>query len=313
MAPRWKTLSHPAARILLWLLIAILGSTGALEFTATRGPLGAVQKVAVAYLTASEKKAFEAFAVARTIDAAVSVLKSTDLSIVVAQVAPLEVLQPVDDLSKEFSDVMVMSIVAVLLQEVVLLAAQTWALTLILPIGCVLMALAIPFARRPAVATRLAAIGRTIVILALFARFTIPFAGYIGNAITQKFLAADLDTNLTLINQSSGNLNQISTKAIAAQTPAPSPANPPAQTAPNPSIFGKWMSELQTLGTAAQTAISKSQALIPSQSAILAYMTSLPRQIVKVIAIFLIQTVLTPFLVAFFLHSILKNLVRPRQ
>ena len=96
----------------LLFLLALIGFSGGLETGATWGPFGGTQDDVTGYLNSSERKAVEAFAVARTINAAVSFLKSADLSAVVAQVAPLEVLEPVDDLAKQFSDVMVVSIVS---------------------------------------------------------------------------------------------------------------------------------------------------------------------------------------------------------
>lgn len=299
---------------LVWFLIAALGHWGGLDYAASRGPLGSIEKTAVSYLAGSETKAFEAFAVARTIDAAVSVLKSADLSIFVAQVAPMEALEPIDDLSKQFSDVMVLSLVAIMLQQVVLLIAQSWALSLVLPIGCVLLALGALLRGTPRLGIRLAGLGRAVIVLALFARFTVPFAGWIGNEITQKFIASDLDTNLSLMKSAGGNLDQISTSAAAsaAATPAPSP---PAQGGASPSLFGKWADGFQTLGTITQSVLARGEALakalLPNKAAIDAFMTSLPRQIVKLIAIFLVQTVLTPFLVGFFFYHVLRRIVGP--
>lgn len=131
--------------------VAILGYCGLLDLAVSRGPIGQVQSQVVAYLDRSERQAVEAFAAARTINAAVSVLKSADLSAVVAQVAPMEVLEPVDDLAKQFSDVMVVSIVAILLERLVLSVSQAWALTYGVPLGCAMIALSLALAGRECV------------------------------------------------------------------------------------------------------------------------------------------------------------------
>ena len=57
-------------------LLALLGYAGGLELAVSHGPAGSLQSSVTAYLDRSEKKAVEAFAIARTINAAVSLLKS---------------------------------------------------------------------------------------------------------------------------------------------------------------------------------------------------------------------------------------------
>jgi hypothetical protein len=122
--------------------------------------LGAVEQNVTAYLDRSETTAVEAFAVARAINAAVSLLKSADLSAVVAQIAPLQVLEPVDDLAKQFSDVMVVSIVAIQIQRLLLLVSRAWACAVVLPVGCVVLAASVFLPRRVHWRTRLVRLGR---------------------------------------------------------------------------------------------------------------------------------------------------------
>ena len=298
----------------VWLIAALLGFSGFFELVATRGPLGYVQNQAIAYLRVSETRAFEAFATARTIDAAVSVLKSVDFSMIVVQAEPMEALDPIDDLSKQFSDVMVLSLIVILAQQLILLIAHAWALTIALPIGCMLLALAGLLYRRAALSLHLAALGRNIVIIALFARFTIPIAGWVGNSITEKFLAGDLSANLQLMNASGGNLDRISKKIAYPpnQTTAPSPSSSD-QGGAQQSTIAKWMQELQSAKTMIANGTAAVQAMIPDRAAIDAFLTRLPNQIVRVIAIFLVQTIMTPFLVAFLFYSVLRSIIRPIQ
>jgi hypothetical protein len=258
-------------RPVLWLvLIAILGCSGLLELAVTQGPFAVVEDRVAGYLDRSETKAVEAFAAARTINAAVSVLKSTDLSAVVVQVAPMEVLEPVDDLAKQFSDVMAVSIAAILLQRLILMVSQAWALTIILPAGCALLAASVVASRRFATfSRRLAALGRSVVLLALFARFVVLAAGWAGDSITERFLAGDLNKAIATMNATGGNLDKGQALAGSAQS---------------------W---------------------VPDRSAIAAMVTGLPDQIVHAIEIFLVQTMITPCLVALFLYGVLRNLLRP--
>jgi len=309
----------------LLLVLAALGISGLLETAVTRGPVGYVQDDVVLYLARSEQTAVEAFAAARTINAAVSVLKSADLSAVVAQVAPMEVLEPVDDLAKQFSDVMVVSIVAILVERLVLVVSQAWALTVLLPIGCALLALSVLSRSSPLMRRRLSALGRGIIILALFARFVVLAAGWAGDGLTRRFLAHDLTTSIGAVTASSGRLNQITATAVpaTAQPPAQTPPQLPGQTgAPAQSMLDQLKGEvargLQSASNTTQAVIGKSEAMVnaarawvPDPAAINAMVVGLPDQIVKAMEIFLVQTILTPLLVALFFYAVLRGIMRP--
>jgi len=101
------------------------------------------------------------------------------------------VLEPVDDLAKQFSDVMVVSIISILVQRLLLAVSQAWALTVFFPVGCVMLALSFGRYRSATLAPRLASLGRSIVLLSLFARFAIIAAGQSVTAV-DRFLNAQL-------------------------------------------------------------------------------------------------------------------------
>ena len=310
-------------RIIGLVVVALLGCTGWLERAASSGPLGSVQDGVVAYLSSSETKAVEAFAVARAINATVSVLKSTDLSAVVAQVAPLEVLEPVDDLAKQFSDVMVVSIVAILVQRLILLVSQAWALSVLLPIGCLLLILSLESRYWPGLRPRLATLGRSVILLALFARFVVLAAGWAGESVTHRFLAGDLDATMNAMQAVGGNLTQISAQvappANDATTQGAPPAAPPdSNAAASPWVFGQLRAALHSTAAATQAMIDKGRRLIgtvggwvPDRAAIEAVVAALPGQMVKAIEIFLVQTILTPLAVAFILYGLARGAMRP--
>ena len=301
--------------VILLLLIAGLGYGGALEWAASHGPLGAVQHDVVAYLDKSEAKAVEAFAVARTINAAVSLLKSADLSAVVAQIAPLQVLEPVDDLAKQFSDVMVVSIVALQLQRLLLLMSRAWALSLGLPIGCVLLSLSAFLAQRTALSLRLATLGRGVIIVAIFARSVVPVAGLIGNGMTNEFLGGDLDRTMKVLSASGTHLSQITageTAPGAASAPSQGVVSPPpsAQT-----VIGQFENRVeQAFGTASKNSealMNSAGAWIPDKAAISTFVADVPEQIVRAIEIFLVQTLLTPLIVGLAVYGVLRGAMRP--
>ncbi len=269
------------------ILVGILGVTGMLELAASNGPLGRFQDRTIAYLDTAQRKATEAFAAGRAINAAASILKSTEVSPIVVKIAPMEVLEPVDDLAKQFSDIMAISIGALLLQRLVLSVSEAWALGLLLPAGCVLMLVGLHTGRWPGLGLRVSALGRSVILLALFARFVIPIAGWVGDEVTDRFLAHDLNDAVSTMNASHGNL--------AGATASNQPATEAAPTS-------LWES------------IEAARSWIPDRAqteAIVKALESVPDQIVKAIEIFLVQTILTPLTIGLLFYSALRSLVRP--
>ena len=253
--------------------LGFLGLVGGLELAASHGPLGQLQDETVAYLDKAERKATEAFAAGRAINAAASILKSTEVSPIVVKIAPMEVLEPVDDLAKQFSDIMAVSIAALLLQRLVLSISEAWALGILLP-----------------------ALGRSVVLLALFVRFVIPIAGWVGDELTEQFLARDLNEAVSTMNASHGSL---------AATPDANAQ--PAAAAPARSVPTSWW---EALGRRSEAAGS----WLPDRAgttAIVTALESVPDQIIKAIEIFLVQTILTPLTVGLLFYYALRSLVRP--
>jgi hypothetical protein len=289
-----------------WLLIAALGLSGVLEFGTTHGPLGSAGRAADAYLAQAETKAVEAFAVARTINAAVSFLKSADLSAVFAQVAPLQVLEPLDDLAKQFSDVMVISIVAIQLQRLFLRVSQAWALGIVLPAGCVLIAASLAAARVPALRLRLSALGRTLVVIALCARFVVVAAAMVGDGLTTEFLAGDLNATMERIDASGGHLDRLT---LTAGTPSAGAA-PQTQSAP-PSLMDRLADDARKAVGNGASLVSGVHSWIPDRASINAFVVDLPGQIVRAISIFLLQTILTPLCVSLLLFALLRSTLQP--
>jgi hypothetical protein len=66
---------------------------------------------------------------------------------------------------------------------------------------------------------RLAALGRGVILVALFARCVVLVAGWVGDGVTQQFLAADLERSMDVVSGAGGRLGQITAKA-APQAPA---------------------------------------------------------------------------------------------
>jgi hypothetical protein len=301
-----------------WLLLfAVLGVSGVLEWSATHGPLGTVEQKVSAYLDRSETTAVEAFAVARAINAAVSLLKSADLSAVVAQIAPLQVLEPVDDLAKQFSDVMVVSIVAIQMQRLLLLISRAWAFAILLPIGCMLVAVAVALPRRVMWRIRLARLGRLVIVAAVFARCIVLMAGLVGSGLTDRFLAGDLHDTMNVLRASGSHLTEITATATPPAAQAPAQAESAAQ-----GVLAKMEDRvahaLQSAKDSTQNVVGHGESLlkaaggwVPDSAAVSAFVAHVPDQIVRAIEIFLVQTMLTPLIVTLAFYAALRAVMRP--
>jgi hypothetical protein len=283
--------------------------------------MGDVQQGVVAYLDQSEVKAVEAFAVARAINATISVLKSTDLSAVFAQIAPMEVLEPIDDLAKQFSDVMVVSIISIFIQRLILTVSQAWAFGYVLPAGCLLLAASHLRFGTGEMAARLAMLGRSIVVMALFARCVVLASGWVGESITTQFLADDLNASLVVVHTAGGSSEQLQERLASTEPSMPPPADTapaPANAAPPATFWGLLAGAAQRAANKAVAAaqsgsamLESTKAWLPDKQAISDLLFKLPGHIVRVIEIFLVQTLVTPLCVAAFFYVAVRGAVRP--
>jgi hypothetical protein len=286
-------------------LAAILGASGGLERAAAWGPAGRIQSSAASYLDAAERKAIEAFAAARAINATASILKSAEFTPLVVRIAPLELLEPVDDLAKQFADVMVVSLIAILLQRLLLDVAQSWALTAVLPAGCMLWLLACLIPGWAPLRLRLAGLARSLVVLAVFARCVVPLAGWAGDGLTKRFLAGDLNHAVAVMDTARGRLDTFTGPVTTSQTPA-------TLAAPNDHSLWGWLSgATQDAARDANGLLDRLRGWMPDSAAIAQALQDVPEQIVRATEIFLVQTILVPLLTALALYRVLSSVTRP--
>ncbi|HLY54818.1 MAG TPA: hypothetical protein VKS60_04635 [Stellaceae bacterium] len=283
-------------RAALLAAVMLLGGIGALEAAAELAPLKTVQSGAVAYLDASKTKAIEAFAAGRLLNGGISFLKSVELTPFGVGAAPLQALEPIDDLAKQFSDVMLVSIAAILVQQLLLSIGTTVGLTILLPIGCGLWLLA-DFGGDNQFAERLARLGRGIVLLALFIRLVVPVAAWADEALTRHFLAPDLDRAIGAMRMAGNKIAQREEPASGAvQNGASGPAG------------STW----QSLVTGIDSLKSSTERIagnIPDVGTISKDLEEMPNEIVTAIEIFVVQTILAPLSVAWLLYTGLRQIV----
>lgn len=131
------------------------------------------------------RAAFTAFATARLLNGAISVIQSTQLGVqagVAASVQPAEILDPVNDLIERFSDYMLAATVAFGVQKVLLSIGAHWVVSAVLSaVATAWIAVTVSGRTRPRWLDRL-------LVLAVLVRFAVPVAALGTDLLARAFL-----------------------------------------------------------------------------------------------------------------------------
>ena len=184
-----------------------------------RAGVGAVQGEAQSYLQSATLKAVAAFAAARGLNAAISTLQESSLSVgvgVSGNLALGQVLDPLNDLVERFSEVMLISSVALGLQQL-LLPLGLWVGTAVLwPAALLCLLGAVWLGRRDG--ARLAGLGWRVLLAGLVVWLAVPVAAGAGSTVFERFLADRYRAAATTIEAT-----QQRTVALEEQLPERSP------------------------------------------------------------------------------------------
>ena len=162
------------------------------------------------------------FAIARTLDSAISVVQGTEVAVepggVGVNFAPGQALDPINDLVERFSAAMLVATSSLALQGVLLDMASWWAANLVLVLAAALALLAI---WRPSwlgpLGTRAAVRALSIVV---FVRFAVPVFVLASNLVFQTFLAADQQAASDALTVTGTEVEALAEVSEAAATPA---------------------------------------------------------------------------------------------
>ncbi|MHB1248843.1 MAG: hypothetical protein ACYCZL_05515 [Polaromonas sp.] len=233
------------------------------------------------------KRALISFATARVLNAAISVAQGTEASVtplgIGVTLAPGQVLDPVNDLVEQFSNLMLAASVVFGIQKVLISIGGYWPLSLALSAAALGWSW-LYFRRQQAPAW----LSRMLVIL-LMLRFAIPVVTIGTDQLWQKFLAADYQASQQLIATAAGQVDKLG------------PTVPTASESPGLMEQMKgWLSKtadvkknFEDLKQAAEQAIE---------------------HIIKLIVIFLLQTLVLPLLLLWALYGVAKRAFEwPRQ
>ncbi len=226
------------------------------------------------------KRALLSFASARALNAIISAVQGTEVAVEPAGIGvvftPGEVLDPVNDLVEQFSELMLVASVSFGVQKMLISIGSYWGVSLLLSFA--VAGWAFFYLRMQLVPGWLT---KMLVVL-LMVRFAVPVVAIGSERLFQKFMAADYSTSQQAIDATSDRLGKL---------------NPPA-TAPSESpgvlerLRGWWAENsdvklrFEQLKQAAEHATEN---------------------IIKLIVIFLLQTLVIPLLLLWILYGVTRR------
>ena len=235
------------------------------------------------------KRALLTFASARALNAVISVVQGTEVAIEPAGVGvvltPGQVLDPVNDLVEQFSNLMLVASISFGVQKVLISIGAHWVISLLMSIAALGWAFFL-VREEPAPAW----LSRLLVVL-LMTRFAVPVVTIGADGLFQAFMVADYQSSQQLIDSASGNLAK---------------SDPPVAAA----------NESQGL-------LEKFKGWLPQSGDVKARFERLKQvaeqaieHIIKLMVIFLLQTLLIPLLLLWVLYGVVRRTFEwraPRQ
>ena len=179
---------------------------------AWRAPLDAAANQQV---DAGFKRALLSFASARALNAIISVVQGTEVAVEPAGIGvvftPGQVLDPVNDLVEQFSDLMLLASVSFGVQKVLISIGAYWPVSLLLSLAA--MGWAFGYLRMQPVPGWLA---RGLAVL-LMVRFAVPVVAIGSESLFQKFMVADYSASQQAIDTTSERLARLNPPAAAGE------------------------------------------------------------------------------------------------
>jgi hypothetical protein len=179
--------------------------------------LGPLDQPAMEQIDAGLKRALISFATARALNGAISVAQGTEISAqplgVGVNFAPGQILDPVNDLVEQLSNLMLAASIAFGVQKLLVGIGAFWVISLALSM-LALGWLGAGLARGKAPGW----LQRALLVLVLV-RFAVPVVALGGEVLFQRFLAPDYASSQQVIESASGQASRLSSDIPSAATP----------------------------------------------------------------------------------------------
>jgi hypothetical protein len=230
------------------------------------------------YYDESFKEALIVYAVARAINAGISMVQDVELSAVVINLPLGQVLDPINDLVERFSLVMLLSTASLGIQKI-LMAIGSWLgfrLLLSISLLIILISMWLPPARR----WLFFSLGYKLIVLSVIIRFCLPVVGTITGEIDDLFLKAQTAEATSALQQTQ---NDIDAMEITTENEMI-----PPEAAAEPSMWLKMKGMYD--GAKSQVDIERRLEQIKAKAAQVA------EHIIDLIVVFILRTIIVPIL-----------------
>ena len=255
-----------------------------------------LQDVANAQVDAGFKRALVTFATARALNAVISVIQGTEFSIepigVGVTLTPGQILDPINDLIEQFSFVMLVASVAFGVQKALLAIGAHTAISVIVTCVGLIWALLYYLQKEPHWLSR-------VLVVLLMMRFAVPVITVGSDWVFHNFLEVDYNKNQIALNASVDELGKRSPSLPQAPVIQPSPGEEKG-----------LLERLKDLKDRARAVVT-----LPSidLQAIKQTVESIPERILKVIVVFIMQTIIVPIVLLWALYKAGFAVVHSRQ
>ena len=250
--------------------------------------LAPLESAADRKIEAGLKRALVSFAVARTLNAIISVAQGTQVSLqpmgVGVSLTVGQVLDPVHDVIEKFSTLMLIASVAFGVQKVLLAMGGHWLVSLLLTLAAGTWAVLLVRHQRAAPPLSRALAQALVVLLVI--RFAIPVVTLGSDAVFQQFLARDYQVSQLILDRTSVAVEKTS---------------PPAATGPE----NAGLLDRMKTWAAAQNTAWKERLDGLKQAA-----EQATEHVIKLMVIFLLQTLVVPLGLLWMLVGVMRGVLR---
>jgi hypothetical protein len=206
-----QRLIRKALATLLFIALAAAFHLSAFDPVFNRLGIKTIDDTGRDYYAAALTRCVVAFAVARSLNAVVSVAQATDVSVSPAgvglSVTVGEILDPINDLVERFSWVMLLSTTAIGIQKLLMEIGIWFGFRILLTAAMVILAIR-PWTR--GVSARYVTLtGVRIVIVAILIRFFIPIAAIVGMGVYDLFLQEPYEASLRSLKKAKVEIHEL--------------------------------------------------------------------------------------------------------
>ena len=258
---------------------------------------GIVDDTSQTYAESAFKRALVTFAVARTLNGAISLAQGTEVAIEPGGVGVIlsvgQVLDPINDLVERFSVVMLVAASSLGLQIILLKMTAWWGVTAVLVIVAGIAIVSI-WSPRLANSNHAGTVSRILLVM-LFIRFAVPLMIMGTNLVTDTFLATEQEAGTAALEATRTEIEELNE-----DTKMPSDLVQSLPEDPDPSIIDRlgsfiddWLASINFVARLEQLKESVSRAA---------------ENIVNLIAIFVLQTIILPLAFIWLLVEALKGI-----